>query len=167
MDLYIFRHGIAVEPGTAGYTNDFERPLTPEGEQKLRRIIRAMRNLELSFDLILSSPYIRARETAEAVAAGFALQKKLQFRDSLGVEGNPRELIAELRGLNPAPGSLLLVGHEPYLSTLVSLLLSGAAKPCVTLKKAGLCRMTVTSIRAGRCANLEWLLTPRQMLLMT
>ena len=166
MDLYILRHGIATERGTAGYERDFERPLTPDGEKKVRRISKAMLRLELMFDLIVSSPYVRARETAEIVAATLSLTKQLDFRDSLGADGDPRELIAELTKLKPEPNRLLLVGHEPSLSTIASLLISGSPKPCLVLKKAGFCKLTVESLRVGRCAQLEWLLTPRQMLLM-
>ena len=167
MDLYLLRHAIAVERDAPGIRNDFERPLTPDGEQKLRRITKALRNLQLSFDLILSSPYLRARETAEMVAAALSLRKKLELRDSLGVDGNARELIVELKALAPAPESLLLVGHEPYLSTLISLLAGAGGRPCVMLKKAGLCKLAADSLKVGRCARIEWLLTPRQMLLMT
>lgn len=165
MDLYLLRHAIALERSSDRH--DFDRPLTQEGEQKLRRISRALRVLDLTFDLILSSPFIRARETAEIVAAELALRKKLKFWDALGAGGNPREVIAELRSLKPAPGSLLLVGHEPDLSTLGTLLISGVAGSSLVLKKAGFCKLTVSSLRAGRCARLDWLLTPRQMLLMS
>ena len=166
LDLYILRHGIAVD-ADAQSPSDFDRALTPEGEKKVRCIAKAIRTMGLSFDLILSSPYVRARETAEIVATTLAAHKKLALRDSLGVEENPRELIAELTGLTPAPESLLLVGHEPFLSTLVSFLITGTAKPCITLKKGGLCKLTVEKLRVGRCATLDWLLTPRQLLLMT
>lgn len=167
MDLYFLRHAIAVDRDAPGFKNDFDRPLTPDGEQKLRRVTKAMRNLQLTFDLVLSSPYVRARETAEIVASTLSLRKKLEFRDSLGVDGNPRELIVEVGGLEPAPASLLLVGHEPYLSSLISLLVTGASRSSFGLKKAGLCRLSVESLKIGRCARLEWLLTPRQMLLMS
>ena len=166
MDLYILRHGIAVERGTPGFEQDFDRPLTPEGEQKLRRITKTIRQLGLSFDLIISSPYIRARETAEIVANALSLQKQLEFRDTLGADGSPPELIAELAKIKPEPGSLLLVGHEPSLSTIITLLTSGSAQPFLTLKKAGLCKISVDALRVGRCAKLDWLLTPKQMLLM-
>jgi len=167
MDVYLLRHGLAVEHGTPGYPDDFERPLTAEGKQKLRKIAKALGKMELSFDLILSSPYVRARESAEIVGAALAPRKKLQLRESLGADGSFRELIAEVKAVQPAPESLLLVGHEPYLSTLISLLVAGTTKSCVALKKAGLCKLTVEALRAGRCARLEWLLTPRQMLLMS
>jgi phosphohistidine phosphatase len=169
LDLYLLRHGIAADKEDKAYKSDFDRPLTPEGEQKLRRITKALRALGLTFDLILSSPYVRARETAEIVAAALALRKKLSFHDSLGADANPREFIPELAALSPAPARLLLVGHEPYLSNLTSLLISGTAKSCIRLKKGGLCKLVVEStqpLRVGRCAKLDWLLTPRQMLLM-
>ena len=64
MDIYILRHGLAVERGVAGYANDADRPLTPEGERQLEKIAAAMAALDLSFDMIVSSPYARARQTA-------------------------------------------------------------------------------------------------------
>lgn len=167
MDFYILRHAIALERTTPGIKSDFDRPLSPDGEQKLRRVAKALRNLELTFELVLSSPYVRARETAELVTAAFGIRKRLELQDSLGADGNPREFLAELAARQPAPASVLVVGHEPYLSTMAALLLTGTARSCVTLKKAGICKLTIDRLRVGRCAHLEWLLTPRQMLLMS
>ena len=81
MNLYILRHGIAVEPGSPGYKSDSERPLIPKGERRLRSAAAAMRKLELSFDLILSSPFIRAKQTAEIVAGELKLKKRIDFFD--------------------------------------------------------------------------------------
>jgi phosphohistidine phosphatase len=166
MDLYILRHAIAVERGTPGYENDFDRPITPEGEQKLRRIIKAMANLELSFDRILSSPYLRARQTAETVVNELGLRQKVELRDPLGAESNAQQIVAELIKVEPTPASLLLVGHEPSLSSTASLLISGSTTPCLSFKKAGLCKLSIDALHPGRCGRLEWLLAPRQMLLM-
>ena len=166
MELFILRHGIAVERGTEGVKNDFDRRLTPEGEEKLRRITRAMRHLQLSFDWILSSPYVRARETAELVASALALKKKIELQETLGADSNPREFIAGLIRVADLPKRVLVVGHEPSLSTLASLLLTGNAQPCLSFKKGGLAKLTVGKLRVGRCATLEWILTPKQMLLM-
>src|SRR5437899_13004594 len=122
MEIYLLRHGLAVEQGTAGYNTDAERPLTEEGERKLWDISQAMRKLELEFDLILSSPYTRARQTAEIVADGLKARKKLEFSDSLTPDGSSRELIESLNRLRPKLDRVLLVGHEPYFSGLISLL---------------------------------------------
>ena len=167
MNLYILRHGIAVEPGTPGYENDADRPLTPEGERKLLQIAEAMEELDLAFDLILSSPYRRARETAEIVAEALKLRKKLEFSDSLTPGGSTKKLVEYLSRLQPQPDQVLLVGHEPYLSGLVSLLVAGNPGFSVVFKKGGLCKLTAESLIQGRCAALEWLLTPKQMALMS
>src|SRR5215471_9197640 len=125
MEIYLLRHGLAVERGAQDYNSDAERPLTDEGERKLRDIALAMRKMELEFDLILSSPYTRARQTAEIVADGLKARKQLEYSDALTPDGSMRELIEFLNRRKPKPDSILLVGHEPYLSGLVSLLVSG------------------------------------------
>ena len=166
MNLYILRHGLAVEPGTPGYAKDADRPLTPKGERKLWQIAEAMEALELSFDLMLSSPYLRARQTADIIAEAFNARKKLEFSEFLTPSGSPKRLIEFLLDLKPLPGNVLLVGHEPYLSGLIALLVAGDARLWVTLKKGGLCKLNAESLKPGRCAVLEWLLTPGQMKLM-
>lgn len=166
MNLYILRHGIAVDHGTPGFSNDADRPLTPEGERKLQRIAKAMQALDLGLDLILTSPYLRARQTAEGVAAVLKLRKKLEFTYTLTPGGSKEQLVELINRRRPAPENVLLVGHEPYLSELVSLLVSGKEGFSVVLKKGGLCKLTLESVKRGRCAALAWLLTPKQMELM-
>ena len=166
MNLYHLRHGIAAERGSARYPNDADRPLTTEGRDKLTRIARALRALELEVDLVLSSPYVRARETAELVVKVAGLDRRVEFSDHLAADGDYRRLIAELAARRPAPGNALLVGHEPYLSSLASFLLTGGPGLDLVLKKGGLCKLGITKLRAGRCAVLEALLAPRQMALM-
>ena len=166
MNLYILRHGIAVEPGTPGYERDADRPLTPEGKRKLRQIAEAMEALDLSFDLILSSPYLRARQTAEIVAEGLKARKKLELSDALAPGGSMGKLVELLHHLEPPPDNVLVVGHEPYLSGLISLLVFGEPALAVVMKKGGLCKLSIEALTHGRCAALEWLLTPKQMALM-
>ena len=164
MNLYILRHGIAAERGTLD--KDADRALTPKGERKLWRITEAMAALDLSFDLILSSPYRRARQTAGIVAEEFRARKKLELCDSLAPAGDAKILIQHINGLEPSPENVLLVGHEPYLSGLIARLVSGNLNLSVVMKKGGLCKLTTGSLKHGRCAALEWLLTPKQMELM-
>lgn len=163
MELYLLRHAIAVDRGTPGYNKDSQRPLTPEGEKKMWRIAESMKALDLSFDLILSSPYVRARQTADIVAEVFQAQDRLELSTALTPEGDPEELIAELTRHDRAPDSILLVGHEPYLSGLMSRLLVGDESLSLVMKKGGLGKLTVKALKYGRCATLEWLLTPRQL----
>ncbi len=162
MEIYVLRHGIAVNRGTPGYKKDSDRPLTPEGEEKLHQIAKAMLAMELKFDLILSSPYLRSKQTAQLVAA--ELDEEITLTDLLTPDGNPLELIRELN--DEKPQSVLLVGHEPYLSGLISVLVTGESKAAIELKKGGLCKLSADRVAYGQCATLNWLLTPRQMRLM-
>ena len=166
MNLYLLRHGIAVEPGTPGYEKDSERPLTPEGKNRLRQIAAAMKKMDLRFDLILSSPFLRARQTAEIIAGSLKLKKQPGFSDALTPDGNSKALVRQLNELNPVPEDILLVGHEPYLSRLIALLTAGETGVAIGLKKGGLGKLEAESLHYGRCAQLAWLLTPRQMELM-
>lgn len=161
MDFFILRHAIAVEREMSD--NDFERPLTTDGERKLRRVVKGIREMELSFDLILSSPYVRARQTAEIVAKSLGQEKELRLWESLGADSTPREFLAEFRALEPAPASPVVVGHEPFLSSLIALLVTGTPRSFVTFKKAGLCKLQIEAMRPGKCATMEWLLTPRHL----
>ena len=159
MELYILRHGIAVERGTPGYKKDSDRPLTKEGEEKLHQIAQAMLAMELKFDLILSSPYVRAAKTAEIVAS--KLDGEVTFTEFLESGGNQLALISQIN--DEKPQRVLLVGHEPDLSRLISLLTTGGTSAAIELKKGGLCKMTVDKLTFGQCATLNWLLTPKQL----
>lgn len=166
MNLYILRHGIAVDHGAPGIKTDAERPLTAKGRRQLRQIADAMDKLDLRFDLILSSPFVRARQTAEIIARQLKLKKRVTFSDELVPDGNAKALVRELNELKPASQNGLLVGHEPYLSRLIAQLLSGNQGMDIDFKKAGLCKLECDGLRFGRCATLAWLLTPKQMKLM-
>jgi phosphohistidine phosphatase len=165
MNLFLLRHGLAVEPDALGHDEDAERPLTPKGEHKLLCAAQTMKALGLSFDLILSSPRLRARQTAAIVANALDAKDRLELSHSL-VPGAAAQDIIECLRRSPMPGEVLLVGHEPGLSQLISLLVAGDSSLSIAMKKGGLCKLSVESLKAGRCAALEWLLTPKQMALM-
>jgi len=162
MNIFILRHGIAGSH-VAGSAADAERPLTDEGRAELRRVAAAMEQLKLSFEVILSSPYKRAHQTAELVAKARGEEKKLRLSEHLTPAGSARELIDSINDIEPRPDSILLVGHEPHLSELISFLISGQSRAGVLLKKAGLAKLGVDFLKYGRCAELRWLLTPKQM----
>ena len=153
MDLFIIRHAVAVDEG-----DDSQRPLADKGKKKMRQIAKGLRSLGVDFDLILSSPYIRAKETAEILADVFKI-KKIEFSDNLIPMGDPDLLIAEINEKYNA-ASIALVGHEPHLTALISLLVSEKAGVDITLKKGGVCRLSADDLHHTRKAALEWLLTP-------
>jgi len=158
MNLYLLRHGIA-EDRQAGRA-DARRALTPRGQRRIGRIARTMRRMDLRIDRVLTSPYERARRTAAIVADVFGA--KCVEVDVLRPGADPRAVIAAVRASRA--DNVLLVGHEPMLSQLASVLLAGTPAASVTMKKGGLCKLSTAGLRYGRCASLDWLLTPRQML---
>jgi len=158
MNLYIIRHAIAVDEGTADY-EDSQRPLTDKGRKKMRQIAKGLRSLGVEFDLILSSPYLRAQETAEVLGDVFKMKKKIIFSESLLPESEPEKVIAEINESHTVD-SLVLVAHEPHLSGLIGLLTSGNVNIDMTLKKGGVCRLSADDLHHEHRATLEWLLTP-------
>ena len=167
MNLFILRHGIAVERDPSSFPDDSKRPLTLKGEDRIRLVCDAIREMDISFDQILSSPFLRARQTADIVASELNLRTVLGFRDELKPGADFKALIRRINLLRPAPENILLVGHEPDLSLLISQLISGQSETLVDLKKGGLAKLEIKErLRPARCATLNWLLTPKQMALM-
>ncbi|MCL5099236.1 MAG: phosphohistidine phosphatase SixA [Candidatus Omnitrophica bacterium] len=163
MEIYFLRHAEAVQRGSPDYPEDSGRPLNPEGEKRMYRVAKGMRKLGLSFDLILSSPFVRAQRTAEIAAEILKLKTRLEFTAHLEVNGSPEKLIAEINRNHQDAKSILLVGHEPYLSSLVSRLLTGDSNLALNFKKAGLAKLATDTLQFDRCAVLDWFMTPRQL----
>jgi phosphohistidine phosphatase len=161
MMLYVLRHGVAEETAPEG--GDRARRLTPEGRKKMRTAADGMRAVGLRFDLILTSPFVRAAETAALVAAAFDGQTPVQELTALEQGVPPVETLRALRPFARRP-HLLLVGHEPGLSGLVALLLTGAPDGLrLVLKKGGLVAVEVHDLARRGGATLRWLLTPRHL----
>jgi phosphohistidine phosphatase len=106
---------------------------------------------------------VRARQTAEIIAAALHERKKVEFSETLTPGGSAKKLVDLLNHFNSSAHEILLVGHEPHLSEFISLLVAGKSGCAVVMKKGGLCKLGVEELHFGRCAALEWLLTPAQM----
>ena len=168
-ELLLLRHGIASE--RRADADDALRPLTPAGRERTARVLQRLRQLELGGQRLLSSPLLRARQTAElALAAGLA--PALELAPGLAPEADPWPLLHWPAGVQ----RLLLVGHEPDLGDLAAALI-GAPPGAITLKKAGIALLELHqlpsqrpgespgSARAPRPgARLRLLLGPRQLL---
>jgi phosphohistidine phosphatase len=161
MNLYFLRHAKA-EPRGPQFPRDAKRPLCAEGEKTARRVAEGMVELDLSFDLIITSPFARALRTAE-ITAEVLETEKIWPSALLAADGDPAKLIAQINDNYASLENILLVGHEPYLSETISLLLTGEPGLPILLKKSGLAKLAVQDLRAGKCGVLEWLLTPRQL----
>jgi phosphohistidine phosphatase len=152
--VYFLRHGKAMSRGVWS-DDDGLRPLTPEGEAEMRREAAALKGLGLAPDVIVTSPLVRARRTAEIVAEALGLQDRLVDDASLA-HGFDARALAKVAAAHPDAAQLMVVGHEPDFSAAVSQLIGGGA---VVMKKGGLARVDLPdgSLKRG---ELAWLLTP-------
>lgn len=156
MRIYFLRHGDA-EDRRAGLA-DPERRLTEEGIQEMRDVARGMTRLGLDLDRILTSPYLRARETAEIAAEALELQGRLREEPRLRSGCEFPDLVAALEGVAPEE-RVLVVGHEPDFSTLISTLIGGGN---VRMRKAGLAAVEWTPPQPGQ-GELLFLLAPAHL----
>lgn len=159
MNLYIVRHAIAVERGTPGYEDDSARPLTDAGRKKMRKIAKGLERLGVALDVILTSPYVRARDTAKILAERFDMMDRVFFSENLIPPGNFEELVFEIHEKYDL-ANVALVGHEPMLSNFTSWLTTGDTDVRMTLKKGGVAYLTSDSLYQDGRASLEWLLAP-------
>ena len=159
MELFVLRHAIAADRGE--HAEDAARPLTRGGEAKLRKIVQSFGALEVAVEVIVTSPLVRARQTADIV--GEHLRTPVIADDRLCAGATPSDFVAALHA-HASQRDVMVIGHEPDLSGLIATLVTGEATAEFRLKKAGLARITVQSLRAGRCGQLQWLLWPKQML---
>ncbi len=158
MKLYLVRHAIAED--SADYEDDSLRPLTEKGREKMKRIAASLKDLGAAPDLIVSSPYVRASQTAAILAKELKYKEELAYSDFLVPMGEPDVMIGEINEKYTVD-ELMLVGHEPSLSALASVLLAGNADIAIDLKKGGVCCLSVDDLRYDRKAVLEWLITPK------
>lgn len=161
MDLFFLRHGKAFDRSPK-FRPDSIRPLTPEGEEEMRKVARGIKRLDIEFDVILTSPYLRASRTAEifheVVKCG-----KLHTTEAMTPDAEPAAIVHEIEEKYSKAESIVVVGHEPHMSTLMSLLLSGRTDLSIDFKKAGFAKFCIDHLKAGRCACLKWLMTPKQL----
>jgi phosphohistidine phosphatase len=159
MKLYFLRHGEAGEP-EEWQGDDALRPLTDEGRRRMTREARTLERLELGVDRVISSPLVRAVQTAEIVATALRRRNRLVEDRRLGAGFGP-ERLAEILLEYADARDLMLVGHEPSMSATIGRL-TGAT---VELKKGGLARVDIRDRTQARGGTLDWLLPPRVLLL--
>jgi phosphohistidine phosphatase len=160
MELYILRHGEAGKRLPAG-SKDSERALTVSGKQEIEMIAEALRKMGIKFDFVATSPLKRAYQTAEIVAKTLKVKKgKMEGWSELQPEGKKPDLYRRLSQLK-RESSVLVVGHEPYLSTMMCEIVFGNGDGNIVLKKSGLARIDITSFQPNIKAEMRWLLPPR------
>lgn len=155
--IYLIRHGIAADWGP-DYPDDAKRPLTEEGVERLRAEFRGLRALDVQIDRILTSPLVRAVQTAELLAAGLHARPPVSVADALRPGGRYAAVMAEL-GRLPDVRSVALVGHEPSMGLLAAGLIDSRAP--IPFKKGAMCRVDVDTLPPTSAGALVWLLPPK------
>ncbi|HEV2494883.1 MAG TPA: phosphohistidine phosphatase SixA [Terriglobia bacterium] len=158
--LYIMRHGLAVEPGSTDYPDDSKRPLTPEGKVRMQQIAKGLKRLDVGLDWVVSSPLVRAVQTAEAVAQTLQPDVPLDHSETLSPGGSAEALIAYL-AKHSGRRRVLVVGHEPDLGELAVRLIGAGRHAHLAFKKGGCCLIRFDEFPPRSPGELAWWLTPR------
>lgn len=157
MELYLFRHGIA-EDAPSGRP-DSSRALTAEGRERSAAVVKMARNAGVVPSLIVSSPYLRAVQTAEVAAKEFGWKGDLQQLPSLVPHGPPEAVWSDIRDLR-GETAVLLAGHEPLMANLAAYLLN-APGLIVDMKKSAMLRIDVGSLGPVPRGALRWMIVPK------
>jgi len=158
-ELYLVRHGIAAERGDE-WPDDSKRPLTPRGAARMREVAAGLRALESRLDLILTSPLVRARQTADLLQQGQGGSIPLEETTVLAPGGRPADLVELLRSKKKVE-RVALVGHEPDLGQLAAFLI-GARAPLV-FKKGGVARIDFEKFPPVPPGRLVWFALPKML----
>ncbi|MDP8217741.1 MAG: histidine phosphatase family protein [Candidatus Theseobacter exili] len=163
MDLFLVRHGIALDIGVNGINTDYDRTLSPKGRTKTKEVSVALSTIECCPKKILTSPLCRAVETAVIIAENLSDTPVMEESDHLAC-GSDMNLLIRWLG-KQSEDQIMIVGHMPDLSILSSLLLSSTHNVRIAFKKAGVCCISFQHrIKPGE-GVLKFHLEPKQLLL--
>jgi phosphohistidine phosphatase len=157
LQLYLIRHGIAAERGPE-YPDDSKRPLTSKGIAGLRREVKALNELDVAFDLIITSPLARTRQTADVFAESLGGKPTVVQSDALAPAGTPASVLQEL-AKHTRKEKIALVGHEPNIGELAARLIG--ARAALEFKKGAICRIDFDVFPPKGLGKLHWFLPPR------
>lgn len=157
MKIYLVRHGIAVEGLVRGISRDSERPLTEEGIEETKMVARGLKCIGVKPDLVVASPLVRARQTADIINA--ELGGELTTTDSLAPGVTASNVFKFLKKY-PNSEEIFLVGHEPDMGELVKEIVAGGFEFSLPFKKAAVCCVEVADLPPTMPGTLKWLVTP-------
>jgi phosphohistidine phosphatase len=157
--LFLIRHGVAEERGDA-WPDDAKRPLSEDGIERFQKSARGLARLDVWIDVVLTSPLVRARQTAEIVASAFDPRPSIITIESLAPGGSYASLVADLEK-HGRKTRIALVGHEPGIGGLGARLIG--SRHSFEFKKGAVCRIDVDEIPPVGPGDLRWFLTPKVM----
>lgn len=158
MELYLIRHGIAQE--RTSDIEDEKRSLTEAGHQKTEQVAKQLRKFGLRFDVILTSPLVRSRQTAEILQAA-GLSHKIEESSYLAPNGDIYDWLKFIEQWQPQPETIAIVGHQPDLGQWAEILIWGETRSQLILKKAGVIGLTMPQNSPMGYSSLFWLTPPK------
>ena len=156
-ELYLIRHGVAAERGDA-YPDDNKRPLTDDGVRRLRKIAAGLVEIGVGFDVVLTSPLVRAKQTAELIASELKPDPPISVTDALSPGAAYASVLDEL-GKHARRRRIALVGHEPGMGALAARLMG--FRHALEFKKGAIARIDVAALPPTGAGSLVWFLTPK------
>jgi phosphohistidine phosphatase len=157
-ELYLMRHGLAVAPGSI--SQDAQRPLLPEGREKMKEIAEGLSRTGFEVDWIVTSPLVRAAQTAGIIAETLSSAAPVDVCEALRPGGSAEGLMAFL-AKHPGRTRVLAVGHEPDLSDSAARLIGANGRTNLAFKKGGCCLIRFDNFPPKSPGQLVWWLTPR------
>ncbi|MEW6235939.1 MAG: phosphohistidine phosphatase SixA [Candidatus Omnitrophota bacterium] len=162
MELFFIRHGIAIDREDPNIASDEERRLTKDGIEKMEQTAKGLARIVAGLDEIFSSPYARAKQTAEIVAKAFKPKPPISLVSGMA-PGMTLEILEGCAEKHSAGASLAFVGHEPDMSRMISLLVTGGDHCGFDMKKGAVACVGVESQAALGAGVLLWLLQPKHL----
>lgn len=159
MEIYVIRHADAGKRAGNGMA-DMERSLSVSGKKDVETLTRLLRLLEIEADHIISSSLKRARETADILMTGATRKTKRLVWDELNPESSHESFLERVSTL-PKDSTIFAVGHNPFLQSMISVLITGRPDAVVELKKCGIARIALDTFDPIPRGELKWLLTPK------
>ena len=158
-ELYVVRHAIAAERGP-DWPDDDKRPLTEKGIARFKEGVAGLIWLDVGLDEIFTSPLVRAKQTADLLAAGVDGKPPVKVLNALAPGHRPEEVLAQLARAAKRR-RVALVGHEPDLGEFAAHMV-GARRP-FPFRKGGVCRIDVQDMSGNHPGLLCWFATPRML----
>lgn len=159
LELYLIRHGLAAERGDE-YPDDSKRPLTSDGIASLRKEVKGLEALAIGFDHVITSPLVRAKQTAEVFVQHLNTKPSMSTSDALAPAGSHAGVVQEVVK-HARKGRIALVGHEPNIGELAARLI-GSRTP-LDFKKGAICRIDFDALPPKGAGRLRWFVTPKML----
>jgi len=163
MRIYLFRHGEALSKADPNIASDADRPLVEEGIRRTRQAAEGLKRLGIALDAVFTSPWLRAKQTAQIVCEVLEIGGQLKVMEELAGDKTIEHVMNAL--VKQAQfEDVMLVGHNPLLSDLAAYLLTLHTDwTQVDLKKSGICTVEVERIPPKEPGTLLWMMTAKQL----